>query len=719
MKSLNTREHNLDMKGIKNLGNVEIQDCDSLSKVTTELCSERKTGCYANLLMAGHSEALMQIDNKPILPSNNPQQVALPHPKYRADIDGLRAVAVLSVVVFHLFPGWSRGGFVGVDIFFIISGFLISSIIYAGLKKDSFSFTTFYIRRIKRIFPALIVVLVTCFVIGWFVLLPSEYKQLGKHTAGGAGFISNIFFWQESGYFDVAAHAKPLLHLWSLGIEEQFYIMWPFLLYFGWKRKFNLLMITGCISAISFSMNVAMVHNYAVATFYLPVTRLWELLLGSALSYIALHKISFIECQTQRIDSVIGSFVNFRDIQSALGLGLIFYAIFVFNKDISFPGWWALIPTLGAALVISAGPVAWINRVVLSNRVMVWFGIISYPLYLWHWPLFSFATILGNGELTRGMRVAVVISAIILSWLTYKIIEKPIRFGEHNQIKFIAPSILMLVIGLSGIHIYYSDGAAYRFPKTLNDFLNQKVSIDEFWRHHSCFLAGDEDNNKFGLCADVDRHPLIFLWGDSHAAALYPGLRQLQAEGNFGIAQYTASACPPLIMQSKFRSNLYCKSINMGNLERIKRLKPDVVLLHADWNGVGYDLSGLPETVQEIRKRGVLNIVLLGPVPQWKDTIQRSIYEYYRAFGHMPPKRMNFHLDESIPKLDKQMYDLAQNAGIRYVSALDVLCNQDGCLTRLQEDGTELMAIDHGHLSSSGAYFLVSSIAKDLIKTNP
>jgi peptidoglycan/LPS O-acetylase OafA/YrhL len=186
----------------------------------------------------------------------NSTQNHLTHPKYRPDIDGLRAVAVLAVVLFHAFPGLIRGGFIGVDIFFVISGYLISTIIFENLDRGSFSFREFYVRRIKRIFPALIVVLLACFAFGWFALLADEFNQLGKHIAAGAGFVSNIVLWGEAGYFDNSAETKPLLHLWSLGIEEQFYIVWPLLLWFAWKRKFNLLTIAVLIAIISLALNI-------------------------------------------------------------------------------------------------------------------------------------------------------------------------------------------------------------------------------------------------------------------------------------------------------------------------------------------------------------------------------------------------------------------------------------------------------------------------------
>jgi len=217
-------------------------------------------------------------------------QSHLTHPKYRPDIDGLRAIAVLAVVAFHAFPSWFKGGFIGVDVFFVISGYLISTVIFENLDKETFSFSEFYARRIKRIFPALIIVLIACLVFGWFALLADEYNQLGKHVAAGAGFISNIVFWNESGYFDNVSDTKPLLHLWSLGIEEQFYIVWPFLLWFAWKRNFNILTITVLVCIASFVLNIKGIKQDVVATFYSPETRFWELLSGSLLAWVTLYK---------------------------------------------------------------------------------------------------------------------------------------------------------------------------------------------------------------------------------------------------------------------------------------------------------------------------------------------------------------------------------------------------------------------------------------------
>jgi peptidoglycan/LPS O-acetylase OafA/YrhL len=278
----------------------------------------------------------------------------------------LRAIAILAVVGFHAFPFWVKGGFIGVDVFFVISGYLISTIIIGSLERNSFSFVDFYIRRIKRIFPALLFVLIACLAFGWVVLFADEYKNLGKHIAGGAGFISNFLLWNESGYFDNAAETKPLLHLWSLGVEEQFYIIWPLLLWFAWKQRLNLLGIAIVVGVISFALNIYEVRNHAVATFYSPQTRFWELMAGSILAYMTRHRQNMFSSKFKhRLDAwlrLIGNAqspeangITLRNIQSLLGALLIAGGVLVITKERHFPGWWAVLPILGAVLIISAG----------------------------------------------------------------------------------------------------------------------------------------------------------------------------------------------------------------------------------------------------------------------------------------------------------------------------------------------------------------------------
>ena len=399
----------------------------------------------------------------------------LSHPSYRPDIDGLRAVAVLSVVGFHAFPMWMRGGFIGVDIFFVISGFLISSVIFESLERGTFSFAEFYARRIRRIFPALVLVLAACYVMGWFALLPAEYAQLGKHIAAGAGFISNIVFWGEAGYFDNAAETKPLLHLWSLGIEEQFYIVWPLLVWAAWRRRLNLLTLAVVLVFLSFALNVREVGRDAVATFYAPHTRVWELLCGSVLAWLALYGKGLGAGLRRWIDGWLVRIVyrqpaeaDGRTLSSVLALvggGLLAWGFWRISKEVAFPGVWALVPVLGAVAIIAAGPRAWVNRVVLSNRVAVWFGLISYPLYLWHWPLLSLARIVEGGVPGRTIRIGAVVLSVLLAWLTYRWLERPMRTAVRGRLKVVALVALMVVVGYTGYNAYQRDGLPFRLKQ--------------------------------------------------------------------------------------------------------------------------------------------------------------------------------------------------------------------------------------------------------------
>ena len=392
------------------------------------------------------------------------QQPHLSHPKYRPDIDGLRAVAVLAVVAYHAFPSWVRGGFIGVDVFFVISGYLISTIIFENLDKGTFSFIEFYARRIKRIFPALLLVLIACFAFGWFALLADEYKQLGKHIAAGAGFISNFTLWNEAGYFDNSAETKPLLHLWSLGIEEQFYIVWPLFLCFAWKRKFNLLTITVVVAVATFILNLKGVKQDMIATFYSPQTRFWELLSGSLLAWYTLYKKDAFANIKSKIDVWLSRIVysekqdndgrTLSNVLSFVGLFLLLYGFWRINKELSFPGKWALVPVLGAVLIITAGSKAWVNRTILSNKLAVWFGLISFPLYLWHWPILSFARIIESEVPSRNIRIAAVVLSIALAWLTYKLVERPLRFGNYSKIKVTVLVILMTIVGSLGYYTH-------------------------------------------------------------------------------------------------------------------------------------------------------------------------------------------------------------------------------------------------------------------------
>jgi peptidoglycan/LPS O-acetylase OafA/YrhL len=352
---------------------------------------------------------------------------------YRADIDGLRGIAVLAVGAFHAFPSVARSGFVGVDVFFVISGFLITGIMLSEIEQDRFTYRSFYARRIKRIFPALATVLAATVAIGWALLLPDEFKSLGEQVFGGSAFVANLVLWHQSGYFDQDASLKPLLHLWSLGIEEQFYLFWPAVLAIAVSvRRPVALVATALIG--SFVANILFVWGHPDATFYLPISRMWELLVGAV---IALVGPGLREKAVTRFGTPVTSRAQ---VIGAFGLLTGLLAI---DESFSFPGWWALLPTLGTAILIGAGPSAWVSERILAWRPLVFVGLISYPLYLWHWPLLAYHHILYGTESTAIVRIGLIVTSFVLAILTYEVIEKPIRFGRVAA----WPTVLVTVLG--------------------------------------------------------------------------------------------------------------------------------------------------------------------------------------------------------------------------------------------------------------------------------
>lgn len=430
---------------------------------------------------------------------------------YRADIDGLRAIAVLAVLCFHAFPSVLHGGFVGVDIFFVISGFLISKHIWEALASNTYRIKTFYARRVRRIFPALGIVLFACLAMGWIILSPGEYEQLGKHVTAGTLFVSNLVFWKEAGYFDNAADTKPLLHLWSLGIEEQFYIVWPLLLAFFWRNTRYFAAGFMLVLGASLAYSVYLVQRDATADFYSPLTRFWELAVGAGVAYLLAEQFHHSERQ--------------RNVIACIGLLLIVLAISVVQKQALFPGAWALLPTLGAACLIYAGERTWVNRVLLRHPAMVWVGLISYPLYLWHWPLLSFARIMESGTPSIMLRAILLVASVLLAWLTYKLLERPVRAQPHTPKGIWALCLVMVLLGALGLIVKKTDGIKSRQLSMLNGDPNTlTIGYDRDKLHHDCGLPPTQQA-PFQYCFSSSKTPSQYaLFGDSKAEALYYGL---------------------------------------------------------------------------------------------------------------------------------------------------------------------------------------------------
>ena len=435
------------------------------------------------------------------------------HQKYRKDIDGLRALAILPVIFFHAFPQIVPGGFIGVDIFFVISGYLITTIIISSLEHDRFTLVGFYIRRIRRIIPALVLVLLITALVGWYILFSSEFENIGKHILSSAGFVQNFTLWNEIDYFDRPAEVKPLLHLWSLSVEEQFYILWPVLLVYAWKHRWNAVYVISLIALISFMSNIFLTYRNTSAAFYFPVTRFWELMIGSLLAYLVLHQSRMIN--------------NYANIRSFIGLALIIFTIFSLNEEKLFPGWWALLPVLGAASIISSGKDSWINRHILSNKLLVGIGLISYPLYLWHWPIFSFLRITEPDPSSLELSVAILLSAA-LATLTMYAIENPFRYKGNPHNKAVILLLLLAATGVLGGGIWLTDGNLSRLSNVQERLSGgNTLALFKSTRRSdgSCKELNGIEKVDEEICLSTSSDPEILFVGDSHAMALFSAIK--------------------------------------------------------------------------------------------------------------------------------------------------------------------------------------------------
>ncbi|MDR2694913.1 MAG: acyltransferase [Deltaproteobacteria bacterium] len=460
---------------------------------------------------------------------------------YRPDIDGLRALAVLSVVVYHAFPAVLQGGFIGVDVFFVISGYLISGIILNDLQQGTFSLRNFYSRRIRRIFPALIIVLAAVLIFGWFALFPAEYRSLGEHVFGGAVFISNFLLWHEAGYFDAVAKSKPLLHLWSLGIEEQFYIFFPLFLWYCAKKRFRAGRIIAALCALSFLLNVFCMHDLSMI-FYSPYTRIWELLAGAALRMAMRQPPAggrFLKPNAPADVATVGQEGGHDGrglglVPALSGIILLGLAFLLVREGEPYPGWKALLPVFGTMLLIAAGPLNPVNKHLLANRLAVFTGLVSYPFYLWHWSLISCAYIIngGLGPDTWLLRIELVAASFILAVLTYFLVEKPIRFSAWARSgKIIALVTGMVMIGATGLSVCLRDGLPDREHLKESAAIARQLEKLELGDKAGIAYTGMKKGTLgYYRYTDVGADETVALIGDSHALAAYWGIAELGRE---------------------------------------------------------------------------------------------------------------------------------------------------------------------------------------------
>ena len=603
---------------------------------------------------------------------------------YRADIDGLRALAVLAVIAFHAFPAHLQGGFTGVDVFFVISGFLITGIILTALHKGTFTFRAFYERRIARIFPALIAVLAAVLVVGWAVMLSTEYWALGGHAAASAGFLANVAFWRDMDYFDTAAELKPLLHLWSLGVEEQFYLLWPPLLWLAFRWRARAAAVIATLALVSFAVNVITTPTYPNAAFYLPFARLWELALGALLA---------IAVRSRQLPA------RYRDLASAAGFLLVSLG-FAFGRSAGFPGWWALLPTVGTAAMVAAGPEALVNRGLLSRRPLVAIGLISYPLYLWHWPALSFARLVGTERPGTPALLLMIGSSFLLAWLTYVAIERPIRFGTGPARRFRAPGLVvaMMVLMATGLSVAMKE-IPPRYAKGLPGLSGYRYDHAGAYRSRICHATLQHPVAYRDQCVDADfadpSRVGLLLWGDSHAAHLYPGLRAAAAERGVSLAQFTINSCVPLLGESLEPCVRNARVV----LDQVKRIQPDVVVLASTWDT--RELERIRATVTALRALGVKQVIVVGPVPRWNRPLPRLLVEHLRTQRvGVPPRELRLKALGASAVEDNWLRRNIGAAPATYVSAIDVLCRDEECLAMIDGQPT---AFDVAHLTEAAS----------------
>ncbi|MFK3968499.1 acyltransferase family protein [Ensifer adhaerens] len=464
------------------------------------------------------------------------------HRGYRPDLDGLRAVAILSVLFFHAGFGIFGGGFVGVDVFFVLSGFFMARTILSALERDSFSFIEFYAGRMRRIFPALFVMMAICAVAAWFIFMPRELTYFSNSLGAAAVFVSNILFRQESGYFDIDSDLKPLLHTWSLSVEEQFYIVFPvalFICYKFFRKKISLVVLS--VLALSFAVSVVEVYDNPQKAFYLLHFRVWELLIGAAVALLP-HP------------TYLG---RMRQMLTGVGLLMVFSAIFLYSPSTAFPGLAAALPCLGTALVIHAhcqdGPFARF----LDNSVSVFIGRISYSLYLWHWPLLVYARYLLDGALTSAFALLIVALSFVAAYVSWRFVEQPFRHGRlalSGAPMFLLSGATIASAVAFALFVNNLDGIPQRLPDEARRLYEATFDDSPFFRAE-CFT----DSNGKGLTPDHIRKgelcrlgdkskgsPLFIVWGDSHAAALAPAIDVAAREAGVAGVFVGRGSCPPL-----------------------------------------------------------------------------------------------------------------------------------------------------------------------------
>lgn len=616
---------------------------------------------------------------------------------FRKDLNGLRAIAVIAVLLYHFNPAWLPGGFAGVDIFFVISGYLITGIILRSLQHGRFSLWAFYTSRARRIIPALAVLCLVLLLSGWFYLLPRDYSELGKHIAASLGFVSNVIYWFEAGYFTASAHEKWLLHTWSLSVEWQFYMIYPLALLALSRvivvQHLRWLILAACL--VGFGFCVFASFKWPEPAFYLLPTRAWELLVGAVACVFPIKLQTLHQRTLERV-----------------GLVLMLTSFFVLSQQDVWPGYLALLPVLGAFAVIVA---ARQDSLITCNPFSQWTGKLSYSLYLWHWPVVVFMSYAGYLSDTPDLLIGIA-CAFALGLMSYELVEKsaPATPGKLRwRLATVSALIGSLFVAASAVNA--TEGAVFAMrsvsvsdkARFVADYANRQKNLYEtYWLKCDAFSAFTERGLSAidPSCTEKNGRGGVFLWGDSHAQALSLGLRTLLAR-NTPFYQVASAGCKPSLTPDNGRATaprLTCNYSNRTALDSIRVLRPDVVVIAQKDQ---HDKTRWGEIAARLKSYGVQHIILLGPLPQWSPSLPSVIAN--RHWGLQESHISDPALDQSIMATDRATRRQIDPQAVDFVSLIDKLCVANSCLVRLQDNS--LLQIDSGHLSEKGSIYIVKN----------
>lgn len=624
---------------------------------------------------------------------------------YRKEIDGLRALAVMPVILFHAGFDTFRGGFIGVDVFFVISGYLITSIILAEKNAGTFSLLNFYERRARRILPALFFVLAVSILFAWFWLLPDELKQFSQSLIAVAIFASNILFWQESGYFDLGVELRPLLHTWSLAVEEQYYVLFPLFIILAWKlgkRWIALLLFVGALTSLGAAQWGA--YNKPAATFFLLPTRVWELAIGALLSIYTSQR------QQIQISNEI------RQFGSILGLLLILYAVFVFSSNTPYPSLYGLVPTIGTALIIlCATPLTLVGRV-LASKLIVAIGLISYSAYLWHQPLFAFARQRSLTEPSKLTFLWLSIAALALAYFSWRFIERPFRqpgviTREKVFVFSVVGSLLFVVIGAIGIRF---DGFSARFTPQERAVL-RSAQLENVRKEMMIFQRGvcfaDLQQNYMTLIenqcvSNLSEKPRAIVFGDSHAAHLYSGVKDVFGRAGYNTQQWTAAGCRAINLpgNSKRCKDFYSAFVR-DVLPQLKQR--DVIIVSSYWLGVlkgnsTEEISSALSKLTAALDRTDVTVVVVGSSPAFKKAPQ--VFMVRAGISDAPELSLESMNNQ---ELNKFLQKEAEYHGLLFFNPSDAFCGKSTNQSCLVKKGNQFLFLDDSHFNEFGSLFVM------------